>query len=843
MTHPSTTSHTRRDDVELHPDAWLAAVHHTGDVRGFGLFVAFAAALAFGILSITRGEITAGIVVVVVTVALYGLWLSWGHLTALLHATLGLQLRRLRMMGVNVVAVSEGLIIDTAESTSYVSWSDLQTNATIPKPGDGTMRVHAPARNRRRRCSIRLLTRWSDITDATPGSVTVDLADFLAHNEISALAAAISPHRPDLADIIITRHAEKRTPKSSAPTEKYPPIETRLPADDDSWIASSFTRTLPARIVRNILVWLVAIAFLVVVFGDGASSTPAGFGLLAGSAFVVFCALFGRILVDFFVSSVCVFLGVDDPHVERIRRLGTHVTATCTGLIIDTPDRTVFLPWTGIRTVPQGFATRSVDIHDDAAARSATIIGDGFVITGRRRTRRVGTVRGGNLVPTRVSVDVDDILGSPNSWQVNAVIRHYCAGLPVADSHDAPAEVDKRRFDLWLVSTQLSYVGLALLSAAYVCGFVALVALGITALAVLPRGQAVAVVLVALFALFAAQPICRLLLELAYRPPRRIVWAGCHLAVTAEGFILTTRGRTDTLRWRDITGVETRQMDRLQARLSRIPAIERPTLVGDGVSTSHVFPVRFIRRFTAYTGPRSKVRIDPEVFLTTEDTGELLWTFRPDLAAALGYPQPRSTDDDRGRPVVRSAFRGTVVSRRRDGGTRVLLCLPESRTAIIDYSADRSRIDVHGDLPTVSVVRTGPRHRRRSPIGTYDARRLSLTIDGTPMEIARIRRSPMSPHRHQFAITDGTGNLFTLAPSFVVSGNSMAAANGIRRCGTGITVHRLVDGRVDITPANAYDGEIALSLALAAALGTRSVQLASVRYLPAMALAAVLTTP
>ena len=63
------------------------------------------------------------------------------------------------------------------------------------------------------------------------------------------------------------------------------------------------------------------------------------------------------------------------------------------------------------------------------------------------------------------------------------------------------------------------------------------------------------------------------------------------------------------------------------------------------------------------------------------------------------------------------------------------------------------------------------------------------------------------------------------------------------------TAHGIdLDGKMSIKEfikltKNAYGGEIALSLALAAALGTRSVQLASVRYLPAMALAAVLTTP
>ena len=841
---PGTTSApappTKNTDASSSDD-WLAAVHHTGGWRGTGLFLLVVAAAFWGATAMRSGQYAVGATVIAITVVLYGIWLAWDYLTAFLHTALGLQLRRFRMMGVNIVAVSEGLIVDTARQTAYASWHDIEQHASMSTPGAAGLRLTSPARVRRRLRSLRRVTRWSAIDDATPGTVTVDLADFSGHRERSALATAIGMYRPDIADRIIDLIGTTANADTSQAAER-PSIENRLPADSDPWLASSFTPTLPAQFMRQTFLWLLPIASLIVVSAPYTSDTggAAGLAVLALAAAIVFTAVAGRHLLAQVAGGACVFLDLDDPHLERIHRLGTHITATCTGLIVDTADRTIFLPWKGIRTVPQGLLNRAVDITDDVAARATTITGDGWVVTGRPRWRRVGVWRDVQRAQRgSVSLDLDVLHGGVRDTAVLDVIARYCAELSaqevhLVESHNSPADDRRRKLDLWLADTQLSWVGGGIAVASCIGAFIAVVAVSVYSFIAFPFHVAIGVTFVMFFALFAAIPLIRLSLALIGRPSYRIRWAGAHLAVTAEGFVLTTRGRTDVLHWREVSCIEQRPMEDLDATLLRVPAVNRPTLVGEGISRSHVFPIRFVRRLSDHDGERREIHIDPSAFLSTDTVCELTWRFRPDLAEQLGYPRPGSALDT--PTSFTGSFRGIAMA-GPDAGRRVMLRLPESRTAIIDYSADKSRVEVHGDLPTVRLTRTGPRNRLRGPIRTYDAHRVTLTMDGEPLQLARIRRSPWTPYRHQYAVSDGAGNLFTLEPDYLISGNTMNAANGIRRTDAGVHVHRLIDGRVSLTPGNAQPGEVALALALAAAFGTRSLQLASIRYAPALLLA------
>lgn len=638
-------------------DDWLASVHATDALTGLNVVAGVLATAAVGGWLLISGETVVGAAILTLAAVFFLGWCLWDRATRLMYSLTRLPCRRLRMMGHNIVATPPGLIVDSRDTTAFVTWQQLAdarlntdhpTQRTDDRFPPMTIETSGAIRHRRRK--IRLITRWSSISEEQPQTVRIPLTPVYGSDpEMGSVIAVIGDQCPDLGARIDRVMA--RRDSSSKPPASGRPAPPRIP--------------------------------------------PA----------------------------------VDAPH---------------TPLPADQTNQ-----------------------HTDPPARS----------------------------------DRDE----------------------------------------WIAEKQISSAGFALAATAVVVAVVVSVGGVFLAFLRLPIGIACVIALFVFLVMISAKRLILLGLRAIRRPPDRVRWAGCHLAVTPDGLILTDRRQTAWLAWADMIDVALQPMRKRQARLIDTPVIMRPTLVGNGTTRRHWFPIRHIRPFRFRAGQRGTVAIDPGVFLEPAELARHLWRHRPDLASLYGVPEPGNLqvtyNFSKGSSVLRE-FRGTrrVTS---DGGIAVLMRIPELGPVSIDYSVDHSTVRVQGEhISSVTVHRNGRRRNAWIPIGSADPGMLTATVDGVPMTVARITRNTLSFNKHQYAVTDGRGDLFMIKPTYLVSGNEMQAFRGLRATeGLHPLVRRLRDGRINVTLAGAIDDErdatdLALTLALSAAFGTRTLQLRNLVWLP-----------
>lgn len=546
---------------------------------------------------------------------------------------------------------------------------------------------------------------------------------------------------------------------------------------------------------------------------------------------------------------------------DRLRRIGEcHVAVTPAGLIIDSPKQTQFLPWSGIKTVPAELVvtgSASPPVND-----VPVITGRGRVLDHRGSVRRINRWVDSNVAePAEIVFDLRTLRSNtPRFRKFLEVLRTQLAKVPARSAPPAPRpgpstppqpqdhqpvstpkqkigahSRDGRPVDQWISETSLTYTGAILLALSIIGLALAILAGLVVSLVTLPFADTALLVIAAVVFAFVIAPVTRAVLRGVGLPTDRLRWAGCHLAATQDGLIITSRRRTDWLAWSEMSEVVWQPMDPQQAHALTIPVIVRPTIIGPGRSRRHWFPIRHIGPFRGRPGSVAPVAVDLEVFFSPDETARLLWPFRPDLARALGYSQPAPTQSEPLTPPDSAGPPQYVLDALEPGASHTVALKNGSVT--VARRADGAGVQVSGaHLPTVTITRSGASTHRRSPIGSYDARQMSVVVDGVPWHMSRIARHPLSLRRHQFAVDDGRGHLISLDPSYLVSGNEMSTRLGIRREGWLPDVQRTFRGRLNFRTSSPDDAQqaqqLAVGLALATAFGTRTLMLKNIPLIP-----------
>ncbi|MYR07555.1 hypothetical protein GTV32_15140 [Gordonia sp. SID5947] len=853
------TSNRTRAPEATHRDAWLAAAHSTDALSGLLVLlgVLLTAAIGWGIHAAGH-PYPAYAVFAVVTVFFIG-WCAWDGLSRLL-SSFRIPARRFRMMGYNVVATADGLIVDTLSTSGFATWAELAQTADLSvdrgamKPHDKYPKIAivvdgAVIRGRRR---SRRVATWASRVDAHPERIRIPLTPtFDPGGALGAVLAVIGDHCPELGTKIdramatVTTLPERPVSTDPAATTGMRPSTTLPTAPSGSSAPKAPVQDIP--LVSADRPPRVGPALLLLVFiGLPALYVVGDLAIGTGDTRITSAAVTAwAVVVVWFRGRnrlVRTLSRIGRVNLDRLHRMNSRLTATPGGLIIDHRRMTEFLPWAGIRTAPHSIASPGSPTPVSEMPPSTLIVGDGVAIPRSRRWRAIGDwaeARSGS--PTTVYYDVSSLAGSESYGRLLATLRQNCAGVEVT----APTTTKdgrrarRRQRDEWLADSQLSSMGTILTVLLVITAAIAVLGGLVVALATQPIQHAVALAVFALLGVIALKPVITSMIRAGGRQPDRFRWAGCHLAVTPDGLILTGRRRTEWLSWAGITGVEPHPMNRRQARILGVPPIVRPTIVGSGLLRSHWFPIRHIGSFRSRQGRRGPVHIDPEVFFDQNEIARHLWRYRPDVAAECGFPEAVNvpvTSYGSGDSTHRS-LRGSLTT--SDASTAVTLRIPDYGATLTEYFPDQTRIRVSGErIPTVSIERHGGRRRHAIPIGTTKLSSLAITVDGTSVEPARVQRDFVTFRRHQYAITDGTGGLFLMKPTYFVSGNEMQAHRGIRPYALRPIARRHGDGRITLTLLGSTTDDqdathIALTLALAAAFGTRSVQLRNIPLLPA----------
>ncbi|MYR06595.1 hypothetical protein GTV32_09850 [Gordonia sp. SID5947] len=534
---------------------------------------------------------------------------------------------------------------------------------------------------------------------------------------------------------------------------------------------------------------------------------------------------------------------------DRIRPLGRHIVVTEKGLILDTPHTTQYLPWANVQFVPPAMRSRNqAALTDDILGASTEIIGDGTIVRRRWTWRAVGDwAKHGDGEPAVVIVDVAAFAESFEYSRLLSVLGRYC--VAVAPSPDAPmtrsrAETHETQSDVWLAEARLPDRGWHRLQVLRVV----VVALSLAATgtwgAVFVWGAepATTAVMLGVVAgtLVALRPLLFALFRLVGLPVTRTRWVGCHLTVMTTGLLVTTRSWSEFLAWESMRAVVPHPLDPTPARLLGVPRVHTRCVVGDGSVWQHSqpFPLRRIGRQSRTRSKRSTIYIDPTLFVDTQkysEIGRCMWEYRPDIAAALGFVPPLRQIALGSSDNVEVTFRGAIDPDSSEGRL-MSVTVPACGEVRVLVAHSGTTVRVHGaGVPTIQVERIGPIRDDNLPIGTAEPSDLRVMVGETQVVLTYVVREEFSRIPHQFVVVDAFGDVLRLVADDHTRTRQMILYRGARKRPLQLALRRYDDGRIDVMTPRAWTGsraptagEFALAIGLAAAIGTRSVNLNSV---------------
>ncbi len=296
-------------------------------------------------------------------------------------------------------------------------------------------------------------------------------------------------------------------------------------------------------------------------------------------------------------------------------------------------------------------------------------------------------------------------------------------------------------------------------------------------------------------ALLGFRPAPHLALKLICLPVDRTRWVGCHchLAVTPGGVLVTTAFDAEFLPWEAMRGV--------------VPHPLTPT------------------------------QTHPAIFLSIEkhsEIGRSYWRYRPDIADAVGFHPPLSDVYLPPRNDVEVTYYGELSS--ETGGEQVVSVPVAACGTVTVETRNNTSVRVHGPgIPTVEINRIGPVDNDHVPIGTTDPAALHLRVDEIDVHLVEVVRDRFSMIPHQLVVADGFGDVVRLVADEHTRSQKMFVFRGVRNWHLPLWLTRHDDGRIDVTTPKTWvgtdaptPGELALAVALAAAPGTRSVNLRNV---------------